>query len=193
MWPSRVPTLLDVSAGLLINDHCSEQRCALAAVKHPSSRLHSPSWSNSVPIHLNLIDMSIQVETMHKNKIYWPQRSLSAIWKNLLLFNVAVYVNAQYQSSSSSGHLQKVKFLCTYTASCASTTSPIHFQTFHNWFHLRATAKAVFVQFVVLWMWPLPSVCPGPQMVVSVYGLNVFGRDEVRGYGAVHVPITPGR
>ena len=30
-------------------------------------------------------------------------------------------------------------------------------------------------------------------MVVSVYGLNIFGRDEVRGYGAVHVPITPGR
>ena len=33
----------------------------------------------------------------------------------------------------------------------------------------------------------------GPQLVVSVYGLNVLGRDEVRGYGAVHLPITPGR
>ena len=37
------------------------------------------------------------------------------------------------------------------------------------------------------------SLCAGPQIVVSVYGLNVFRRDEVRGYGAVHVPITPGR
>lgn len=33
----------------------------------------------------------------------------------------------------------------------------------------------------------------GPQLVVSVYGLNMLGRDEVRGYGAVHLPISPGR
>ena len=33
----------------------------------------------------------------------------------------------------------------------------------------------------------------GPQIVLSVYGLNLFGRDEVRGYGAVHLPISPGR
>jgi B9 domain-containing protein 1 len=32
-----------------------------------------------------------------------------------------------------------------------------------------------------------------PQIVLSVYGVNVLGRDEVRGYGAVHLPITPGR
>ena len=37
------------------------------------------------------------------------------------------------------------------------------------------------------------SVCiPGPQLVVCVYGLNILGRDEVRGYGAIHLPITPG-
>ena len=33
----------------------------------------------------------------------------------------------------------------------------------------------------------------GPQIVICVYGLNALGRDEVRGYGAVHMPITPGR
>ena len=33
----------------------------------------------------------------------------------------------------------------------------------------------------------------GPQIVISVYGLNLLGRDEVRGYGAIHLPITPGR
>ncbi|XP_065899497.1 B9 domain-containing protein 1-like [Dysidea avara] len=31
-----------------------------------------------------------------------------------------------------------------------------------------------------------------PQIVISVYGNNIFGRDEVRGYGAIHLPISPG-
>ncbi|XP_069838229.1 B9 domain-containing protein 1 isoform X2 [Dendropsophus ebraccatus] len=30
-----------------------------------------------------------------------------------------------------------------------------------------------------------------PQIVVSVYGPDVFGNDVVRGYGAVHLPVTP--
>lgn len=33
----------------------------------------------------------------------------------------------------------------------------------------------------------------GPQLVLSCYGLDAFGHDVVRGYGAVHVPISPGR
>ncbi|XP_023677620.1 B9 domain-containing protein 1 isoform X2 [Paramormyrops kingsleyae] len=32
-----------------------------------------------------------------------------------------------------------------------------------------------------------------PQIVVSVYGPDTFGNDVVRGYGAVHVPVTPGK
>ncbi|XP_074063044.1 B9 domain-containing protein 1 isoform X1 [Macrotis lagotis] len=32
-----------------------------------------------------------------------------------------------------------------------------------------------------------------PQIVISVYGPDLFGNDVVRGYGAVHVPFTPGR
>ncbi|XP_020633698.2 B9 domain-containing protein 1 [Pogona vitticeps] len=32
-----------------------------------------------------------------------------------------------------------------------------------------------------------------PQIVISVYGPDIFGNDVVRGYGAVHVPFTPGR
>ncbi|XP_032303570.1 B9 domain-containing protein 1 isoform X4 [Coturnix japonica] len=32
-----------------------------------------------------------------------------------------------------------------------------------------------------------------PQIVVSVYGPDFFGSDVVRGYGAVHIPFTPGR
>ncbi|XP_041434649.1 B9 domain-containing protein 1 isoform X1 [Xenopus laevis] len=33
----------------------------------------------------------------------------------------------------------------------------------------------------------------GPQIVISVYGPDAFGNDVVRGYGAVHLPFTPGR
>ncbi|XP_063236197.1 B9 domain-containing protein 1 [Bacillus rossius redtenbacheri] len=32
-----------------------------------------------------------------------------------------------------------------------------------------------------------------PQLIVSVYGLDVFGNDVVRGYGLCHVPISPGQ
>eukprot|EP00051_Salpingoeca_urceolata_P015585 m.202657 g.202657 ORF g.202657 m.202657 type:complete len:472 (+) comp18441_c0_seq7:301-1716(+) len=33
----------------------------------------------------------------------------------------------------------------------------------------------------------------GPQIVLSVFGLDWLGRDVVRGYGAVHMPISAGR
>ena len=33
----------------------------------------------------------------------------------------------------------------------------------------------------------------GPQIVISCYGPDTFGNDVVRGYGAAHVPITPGK
>ncbi|XP_055934763.1 B9 domain-containing protein 1-like [Argiope bruennichi] len=32
-----------------------------------------------------------------------------------------------------------------------------------------------------------------PQLVVSMYGIDFFGNDIVRGYGSVHVPISAGR
>jgi len=31
-----------------------------------------------------------------------------------------------------------------------------------------------------------------PQLVVSCYGPDVFGTDVVRGYGSIHIPISPG-
>ncbi|KAL1482684.1 hypothetical protein MTO96_050304, partial [Rhipicephalus appendiculatus] len=31
-----------------------------------------------------------------------------------------------------------------------------------------------------------------PQLVLAVYGLDAFGNDVVRGYGAVHVPPIAG-
>ena len=33
----------------------------------------------------------------------------------------------------------------------------------------------------------------GPQIVISCYGPDTFGNDVVRGYGAIHVPMTPGK
>lgn len=32
-----------------------------------------------------------------------------------------------------------------------------------------------------------------PQVVVSVYGLDAFGRDVIKGYGCVHLPAFAGR
>lgn len=38
-----------------------------------------------------------------------------------------------------------------------------------------------------------PNPYIGPQIVVSVYGPDTFGNDVVRGYGATHIPFTPGK
>jgi B9 domain-containing protein 1 len=32
-----------------------------------------------------------------------------------------------------------------------------------------------------------------PQLVVSTFGLDAFGRDVVQGYGCVHLPTAAGR
>lgn len=32
-----------------------------------------------------------------------------------------------------------------------------------------------------------------PQLIVAVYGTNILGNDVIIGYGAIHVPTTPGR
>ncbi|KAG1668017.1 B9 domain-containing protein 1 [Nymphon striatum] len=32
-----------------------------------------------------------------------------------------------------------------------------------------------------------------PQIVISVYGLDIFGNDVARGYGAMHIPVSPGQ
>lgn len=34
--------------------------------------------------------------------------------------------------------------------------------------------------------------CLGPQLIISVYGLDTFGNDVVRGYGVCHLPIVNG-
>ena len=53
---------------------------------------------------------------------------------------------------------------------------------------------------VAVWNFPIDvtfrATCPHgwPQIVLSVYGSDSFGRsDQILGYGAVHLPMAPGR
>ena len=51
----------------------------------------------------------------------------------------------------------------------------------------------------LVWNFPLnitfKSTSPHgwPQLVLAVYGPDILGNDVVRGYGAVHAPLSPGR
>merc|ERR1711988_1798903 len=51
----------------------------------------------------------------------------------------------------------------------------------------------------VVWNFPLDIAFKStnafgwPQLVISVYGMDFWTRDVIRGYGRVHLPISPGR
>jgi B9 domain-containing protein 1 len=51
---------------------------------------------------------------------------------------------------------------------------------------------------VLVWNFPLNITFHAtnpygwPQIIVALYGLDVFGRDVIRGYGALHLPLTSG-
>ena len=51
----------------------------------------------------------------------------------------------------------------------------------------------------VVWNFPLDisfkstNAYGWPQIVISVYGMDYMSRDVIKGYGRVHIPITPGR
>lgn len=32
----------------------------------------------------------------------------------------------------------------------------------------------------------------GPQLIISIYGLDLFGHDVIRGYGVCHLPLETG-
>ncbi|MEW5301411.1 MAG: hypothetical protein WDW38_009626 [Sanguina aurantia] len=52
---------------------------------------------------------------------------------------------------------------------------------------------------LLVWNFPLDIIYRAtnafgwPQLVVSVYGLDTFGRDVIKGYGCVHLPTCAGR
>lgn len=52
---------------------------------------------------------------------------------------------------------------------------------------------------VLTWNYPMDitfrstNVHGWPQIVVSVYGINLLGKDVIRGYGCTHLPVNPGR
>ena len=61
---------------------------------------------------------------------------------------------------------------------------------------LQASRRSLDGQQRLVWNFPLDitfrSTSPfgWPQLVVSVYGLDSLGNDVVRGYGAIHIPLT---
>lgn len=63
----------------------------------------------------------------------------------------------------------------------------------------QITSKSQDVRQTLVWNFPIDVTFKStnpygwPQIVLSVYGPDVFGNDVVRGYGAVHVPLSPGR
>ncbi|XP_059524472.1 B9 domain-containing protein 1 isoform X2 [Myotis daubentonii] len=63
----------------------------------------------------------------------------------------------------------------------------------------QITSKSRDVRQALVWNFPIDVTFKStnpfgwPQIVLSVYGPDVFGNDVVRGYGAVHVPFSPGR
>ncbi|XP_038618931.1 B9 domain-containing protein 1 [Tachyglossus aculeatus] len=63
----------------------------------------------------------------------------------------------------------------------------------------QITSKSQHQQQSLVWNFPVDITFKStnpfgwPQIVISVYGPDVFGNDVVRGYGAVHIPFTPGR
>ncbi|XP_054464036.1 B9 domain-containing protein 1 [Anoplopoma fimbria] len=63
----------------------------------------------------------------------------------------------------------------------------------------QITCKGSQASHKLIWNFPLETTFKStnpsgwPQLVVSVYGPDVFGNDVVRGYGATHIPITPGQ
>ncbi|XP_035888793.1 B9 domain-containing protein 1 isoform X6 [Phyllostomus discolor] len=62
----------------------------------------------------------------------------------------------------------------------------------------QITSKSHDVRHSLVWNFPIDVTFKStnpfgwPQIVLSVYGPDVFGNDVVRGYGAVHVPFSPG-
>ncbi|KAK2833666.1 hypothetical protein Q5P01_017555 [Channa striata] len=63
----------------------------------------------------------------------------------------------------------------------------------------QITCKGSQSSHKLIWNFPLEITFKStnpfgwPQLVVSVYGPDVFGNDVVRGYGATHIPFTPGQ
>ncbi|XP_051632843.1 B9 domain-containing protein 1 [Manacus candei] len=63
----------------------------------------------------------------------------------------------------------------------------------------QITSKSDVSPTTLVWNFPIDITFKStnpfgwPQIVLSVYGPDFFGHDVVRGYGAVHVPFTPGR
>ncbi|KAM3826870.1 B9 domain-containing protein 1 isoform 2-T2 [Vipera latastei] len=91
--------------------------------------------------------------------------------------------------------------LTTSTASTALCTAPTGLRL-RAWKKASLRSRPRAGMSIKTWSGTSPLMSPskaptplavGPQIVISVYGPDLFGNDVIRGYGAVHVPFTPGR
>lgn len=63
----------------------------------------------------------------------------------------------------------------------------------------QITCKGSQVSQRLVWNFPVEATFKStnpsgwPQLVLSVYGPDIFGNDVVRGYGVTHIPFTPGQ
>lgn len=63
----------------------------------------------------------------------------------------------------------------------------------------QITRKSFDPRQLLVWNFPLELTFKStnafgwPQLVLSIYGIDEFGRDVVRGYGTVHVPVAAGQ
>lgn len=72
-----------------------------------------------------------------------------------------------------------------------------------NWHHTHVLVLPLHLNAahdqLLVWNFPLDITYKAtnafgwPQLVVSVYGLDTFGRDVIKGYGCIHLPICGGR
>jgi len=63
----------------------------------------------------------------------------------------------------------------------------------------QITRKSSDERQVFIWNFPIEVTYKStnpfgwPQLVISCYGTDLFGRDVIRGYGTAHLPVTPGQ
>lgn len=44
-----------------------------------------------------------------------------------------------------------------------------------------------------MYLFPFLFFSTGPQLVLSIYGTDIFGNEVVMGYTACHLPLAPGK
>ena len=102
------------------------------------------------------------------------------------------------------GHIESASFqsnsdnlYCRYTFSFGQDWEIVH--GIHSGLSQIARRRQVCATSTIVWNFPLDVVFKStnvygwPRLAISVYGLDTFGRDVVRGYTSLLCPTSPGR